>query len=213
MNRVLIIGDVHGNLPALEKLFSVETDFDGIICHGDVVNYGPWSNECVQFLEEKKNCICLKGNHEDDFLAGRYSGQHPLVNLFFKFCVEKFTEKDTIQLYGDHFRLGNHTIQHTIDNKYIFADTELSSLDSNYIIGHSHQQFERKIQNFSLINTGSLGQNRSLINVANYLVYEVDKNRILLKEFVYDLDTFINKLESEKYPQPCIEYYSSKRRA
>ena len=58
---VTVFGDVHGNLPALEKLFAIETSAtDLFVCHGDLVNYGPWSNECVDFLETKNNCIKLK---------------------------------------------------------------------------------------------------------------------------------------------------------
>lgn len=40
----------------------------------------------------------------------------------------------------------DYIIQHTIGNQYIFADTDISNIeiDSNYLIGHSHQQFERQ---------------------------------------------------------------------
>jgi len=52
--KVLVISDVHGNLPALERVLDNNNDVDLVISLGDVVNYGPWSNECVQLLQAHK---------------------------------------------------------------------------------------------------------------------------------------------------------------
>ena len=46
-----IISDVHGNLPALQKALDDCKYVDAIINLGDVVNYGPWGNECVDLLK------------------------------------------------------------------------------------------------------------------------------------------------------------------
>ena len=63
--KIVVFGDVHGNLPALELMVDVAGNVDQYVCLGDVVNYGPWSNECVQFISELENCIKIRGNHED----------------------------------------------------------------------------------------------------------------------------------------------------
>ena len=49
--KIGIFSDIHGNLIALEKVLKDEKDLEEYIILGDVVNYGPWSNECVQILE------------------------------------------------------------------------------------------------------------------------------------------------------------------
>lgn len=211
--RFIIIGDIHGNLPALEKLFLIEKSFDGVICHGDVVNYGPWSNECVQLLNEMKNVCCLRGNHEQSFIKGIYEGKNPLVQFFFKQCFPNFNQIETISSYKDQIRIGDFTIQHTINDQYIFQDTEVNDLNCNYIIGHSHQQFIRMISNFKLINTGSLGQNRAYINVSEYLILDTEINKINLKSYLYDVDLVIDKMKSMNYPTECTNYYLSKKRA
>jgi len=211
--RYLIIGDIHGNLPALEKLFLVEQSFDGVICHGDVVNYGPWSNECVELLSSLKNMSCLMGNHEQSFLNGNYEGSNPLVHLFFKQCFAQFTQQKTIAGYEDNINLGGFIIKHTIKNQYIFQNTELEEIDNNYIIGHSHQQFIRMISDFKLINTGSIGQNRSFINVSEYLILDTESGEVTLKSYIHDIDFVIDKMKSMSYPIDCINYYLSKKRA
>jgi predicted phosphodiesterase len=209
--RYLICGDIHGNLPALEIMLSKEkSNYDQFICHGDVVNYGPWSDDCVNFLNTIKDPILLKGNHEDYFLKGFYEGTNEIAKTFFDYCYARFSQFELINKYCDSFQIGNYKIQHTILNKYIFFDTKIESIDHDYIIGHSHQQFTRFIGNKRIINTGSVGQNRTFINSIEYIIYDDSKNHITFNNQIYDHQIIINKLVSESYPKDCINYYKSK---
>jgi predicted phosphodiesterase len=211
----LIFGDVHGNLPALEKLLATEkNNYDAIVCHGDLVNYGPWSNECVQLMSGLSNAILLKGNHEVYFTEGVYPGTHLVAKAFFSYCYPSFTEFDLIGKYEMSRQVGIYTVQHTIKDEYIFSNTLLTTYDitQNYIIGHSHQQYRRFVGNYKLLNTGSLGQNRNFINVANYILYDIEKETIELKHFVYNIDVVINKMESAGYSDLCLSYYRNKKR-
>ncbi|MGS0748834.1 metallophosphoesterase family protein [Halpernia sp. GG3] len=214
---ITIFGDVHGNIFALEKLLKIETqDTDLFISHGDVVNYGPWSNECVLLLDSVQNIKLLKGNHESFYIKGHYEGKNEVANAFFNFCYEKFNPDLLSKLsdYEDKTKIPNFTIQHTIGDQYIFEDTDIEDLkiDQNYIIGHSHQQFRKTKDLFEIYNTGSIGQNRSLINLSCYLKVDTDKKTVELKNFVHDIDKVINQMEIERYPKICIDYYRSKKR-
>ena len=213
--RYLIFGDVHGNLPALEALLKVEkNNYDRLISHGDIVNYGPWSNECVQLLSTLPGLIALKGNHEDNYINGNYSGSNKVAKTFFEFCYPKFSQFDLIEKYGISFNLFDFEVTHTIGGIYIYPDTDLSQIQlvKNYIIGHSHYQFDRIVDGRRIINTGSIGQNRKMINVAEYIMYDDVEKTIKMKTFDYDIDTVINKMESEDYPQLCVDYYRNKNR-
>jgi predicted phosphodiesterase len=127
--KVVIFGDVHGNIVALERLFEIEkSETDAFVCHGDVVNYGPWTNECVQFLQTIPNCNILKGNHEYYFIDGAYDGKNIIAQTFYKHCYKNFNPLlvDVIKGYQNKFELQDFTIQHTIGNQYIFKDTDIS---------------------------------------------------------------------------------------
>lgn len=214
--RYLIFGDIHGNLPALEKLFRVEkNNYDLAICHGDVVNYGPWSNECVQFLTGTKNLETLKGNHEGYFLNGEYSGTNTIAQTFFDFCYQNFSEFQAIDLYKPSYSNKDFTVIHTLNGKYFYPDTDLAglNLDSNYVIGHSHYQFDRGCDKKRLINTGSIGQNRKFINIAEYIILDQQKNTVELKSFKTEIGYLIEKMESLKYPGICLQYYQNKPQA
>ena len=68
--KIALLSDIHGNLPALEIAVKKSGDVDGYVVLGDVVNYGPWSNECVQMLETLPYCTKIRGNHEDYYING-----------------------------------------------------------------------------------------------------------------------------------------------
>ncbi|HQP09316.1 MAG TPA: metallophosphoesterase family protein, partial [Anaerolineaceae bacterium] len=62
--RILIISDVHANLPALEAVLAAAAPFDSVWCLGDLVDYGPDPNECVERIRDLPNLTCITGNHE-----------------------------------------------------------------------------------------------------------------------------------------------------
>jgi predicted phosphodiesterase len=209
--RSVIFSDLHGNLPALVKLREKFPDCDSWISLGDNVNYGPWSNECVIFIKEELSCKSLLGNHEEYFLTGIYPGKNIIAKEFFKFCYPFFKEKEIIKKYLDSFQLGNFFLSHTINGKYIFSDTDIS-ITENHFLGHSHQQYTRKLGKHVMVNPGSLGQDRQYINRANYAVYDHDTDSFELNSFTYNVDTVISEMKSKKYPQICIDYYQQKGR-
>lgn len=214
---ITVFGDVHGNLIALEELFKNEkSKTDLFVCHGDVVNYGPWSNECVNYLDEIGNVKLLKGNHEEYFISEDYPGQNIIAKSFFNFCFPKFDVNllKKIKEYEEVLLIENYVIKHTVSNQYIYKDTDLSDIviDNNYIIGHSHQQYQREKENFKIFNTGSIGQNRKFINQSCYLQIDTATQLVELKNFIHDIDKVIIEMKARKYPQICIDYYLSKEK-
>lgn len=67
--RVLIISDIHANLPALESVLAEAGNCDAYWCLGDIVGYGPDPNECVRRIRQLPNLLCIIGNHDAAALA------------------------------------------------------------------------------------------------------------------------------------------------
>lgn len=208
--KVLIFSDVHGNLPALEKVLKSES-VDAYINLGDVVNYGPWSNECVEYINGLDNCINMEGNHERYFKAKACNVKHPIVNVFFQESFKGFTKQEIIAEYKNEANFENFRCVHTIESKYVFIDTEVS-LTENTMIGHSHQQYLRKENEFTLLNPGSIGQNRKYINLTNYVIWDTVKNDFELKFQKYNVDLLLSEMKVRNYPIECINYYNDKAR-
>ena len=209
--KVLIFSDIHGNLPAFEKMLANETEVDQYLFLGDVVNYGPWDNECVDLLMDLDPLVCLMGNHEEYYISGELEAKHPLVKEFFNFLYPSFQRKKIIVGFENDYQIGSYTAIHTLNNEYIFPDS-YPEIDKNYFIGHSHHQFHHEFQGFHLYNAGSVGQNRKFINVINYLVFDTESSEVEMKSLTYDLDLLINEMKSRSYPKICIEYYLNKEK-
>ena len=209
--KVLIYSDVHGNLPAFEKMIKKEKACEKYICLGDLVNYGPWSNECVELAISLPNSTLIMGNHEEAFINGFYPGTNPLVQDFFKMTYPSFQKKEIISSFVTQTKLDTFICTHTINDNYIFPETQVF-LDNNYIIGHSHHQFKYSNNNFTLFNSGSVGQNRKFINEINYLVYDADLKSVAMKSLIYDIDLVLNKMRQLSFPDDCLNYYKNKMR-
>lgn len=211
--KMLVFGDIHGNLIALEKMFKAyEEKVDLMICHGDVVNFGPWSNECVLFLKDK-DCICLKGNHEQAYLNGNYLGNNKMVQEVFKSTFKNFKHISILKTYREFYNIENYHISHTINGKYYYPNSDLSGLNlqKDTVIGHSHYSFVRQVNNKNyLINTGSVGQNRKNLAIINCAVIDTKKREVEIKHLTYNPNPMIKEMEIINYPKTCIDYYKSK---
>ena len=209
--RIGVFSDIHGNLPALESALKDCGRVDGYVILGDVVNYGPWSNECVQIIETLPNCIKILGNHEEFFINGECLRTGPLTRLFFDYAYHNFTETSVIKKYEKEALCKGFTCKHTLDNRYIFEDTQLE-LSTSFFIGHSHRQFEIRSNEYRLYNPGSVGQNREFINQIDYLCFDSVDNNVEFRSLTYDVDLVISEMKKLSYPEGCVAYYANKPR-
>lgn len=208
--RTLVYSDVHGNLPAFEEMLKDAGPCEAHICLGDLVNYGPWSNECVDLAVSLKSCVNIMGNHEEAFIAGNYPGSNLLVKTFFEVCIVNFTRYDAIRQLRKNYSEHDYLFCHTINDRRIYPDTDLD-LESNCVIGHSHHQFVYRNNGYTLYNPGSVGQNRNFINVIDYMIYDHSTRSFEFRSLKYDVGKFIRELWSRGFPPACIEYYSTKK--
>lgn len=65
--KIIALGDIHGNLPALEACWrqAEEDGYDLILHTGNVVGYGPFPDECVEFLAERR-VAGVRGNFDEN---------------------------------------------------------------------------------------------------------------------------------------------------
>ena len=209
--RYMVFSDVHGNLPALDFALEDAGQVDGYICLGDVVDYGPWSNECIDRVLALPNLVYVEGNHEADFLKGSHTGDNAVANAFFDVCRQRFGRFEQIKNLPETYKLNNFTFRHTILGKNIYPDTQLT-LDHNYVVGHSHHQFWLEQPPFRLYNPGSVVQNRKYLNVINYALLETSGMQFELRALKYNPGVVIDEMKRQGYPGICLDYYTSKAR-
>lgn len=209
--KTAIFSDIHGNLPALEILLENIKGVDQYISLGDVVGYGPWSNECVKLLMGLKNCLKIRGNFDDYFIEKRFTGNNDLAKKFFETSIKNFSETSSLKTFKIKGKLDEFNLTHTLNHQYVFPDSQLT-LKENWIIGHSHYQFKISANGFTLYNPGSVGLNRQYINAIDYCLYDNQTKNFDLKRIVYDVEVIIKEMKIRKYPDICRQYYENKNR-
>ena len=210
---VAVFSDVHANLPALEAfLAAVDGVADRYLCLGDIVNYGPWNDECLVRIMGLPYIEVVAGNHDRLFLSGLgLAEEAPLVQEFFHASHANFTRVDLLRDLPNSIDLGPFRCQHTLRSERIFVDTEIE-IDSDYLIGHSHWQYSTRRGPWRLINPGSVGQNRERIDTVDYATYDTTADIVSLHRIPYDIFELLAELRSRRWPDACVEYYERKLR-
>lgn len=67
MQKIAIISDIHGNLPALRAVMhdiNNVYEADKVYCLGDLIDGAPWHNEVIELIQEL-NIPTIMGNHDE----------------------------------------------------------------------------------------------------------------------------------------------------
>src|SRR3972149_4862878 len=70
MKKFLVMSDVHANYPALQAIetFVRGGRFHRVINAGDLVVYGTFPNETIEWFRKKRNTLCIVGNTDNRIL-------------------------------------------------------------------------------------------------------------------------------------------------
>ena len=208
--RVAVISDIHGNLPALEAVVLKIRHVDAVMCLGDVVNYGPWSDACLELLNRLPGLTLLEGNHEALFLGKEPLGhESPLVQQFYHASFGFFTRRDLIENLPMEAAVGGFLCTHTLDGRKIYKDTDVVP-PSDCFIGHTHDAFHVQRHGRQVINPGSVGQNRKRLDMACYAVFDTVTRGVALEQVAYPVSVLLNEMRALDYPPECLSYYQSK---
>ena len=187
MNKIAIISDIHGNREALKTTLEdiKRRKCDKIICLGDIISKGKFSNECVDLIRE--NCdIVLRGN-VDDYLSKEHDlnkldekektnilkynqeltvkSKEYLSNL--PFCYEFYLSGRFVRLFhagpDTLYNYSNVSAFASIEKKFKMFEPNVLTLSDKIadivVYGHIHTQLMNKMYNRTLISCGSIGNN------------------------------------------------------
>jgi putative phosphoesterase len=169
--RVAALYDVHGNLPALDAVLA-EVDADVILVGGDAVA-GPWPAETLARLRGLEGDVHFIRGNADREIAEQTPGLAPAHLMEFVRSRLSAAEIDflgslplteSIGVDG----LGDVLFCHATprNDEEIFTRISpddrwraaLDGVEADVVVcGHTHIQFDRRIDDIRLINAGSVG--------------------------------------------------------
>ncbi|HOW15887.1 metallophosphoesterase family protein [Methanosarcina sp.] len=219
--RILLIADIHANLEALQTILDVP--HDRAICLGDIVDYGPDPDRCIDLLQ-KKNIPTVRGNH-DNAVAFKVDCQCGYKYKHLSIATREYTWKVLEKSQMEYLKKLPLLIKEEIDGKSLYLthasprsmfeyvkpetpDEEIQSMLEGaiepvkadfLIIGHSHIPMNRKLGNLTIINPGSVGQPRDGDTRAGCAVFDTETGKVEFFRLEYDIEAVCAKIE-ERMP-------------
>ncbi len=94
--KILVISDIHSNLPAYRAIWTKAREIlgqiDYSICLGDIIGYGPHPNEVLHTVVRECDII-VAGNHEHAAIFGKYDGLNKYAIEAIKWTEQVLDEK------------------------------------------------------------------------------------------------------------------------
>jgi predicted phosphodiesterase len=213
--RTLILSDIHGNLAALE---AVATDpHDDVICLGDVVGYGPEPGACVAWVREHA-AVAVQGNHD----RSAFDGSQPQCRRSFTELAEAVRDATRSQMGAtEREYLGSlppwrlfscdrvryllvHATPRNPLYRYLPSDAaawrqELAGVEADIVlVGHTHLPRVLEVDQWRLINPGSVGLPKDGDARASYAILE--HGEITLKRVGYSIERTLDRLRRLSMP-------------
>ncbi|HEV8375299.1 MAG TPA: metallophosphoesterase family protein [Candidatus Polarisedimenticolia bacterium] len=181
--KLIVLGDIHGNLPALEKCVAEarKEGFDRLLHSGDLVGYGPDTDEVIQLLRRAR-IDGVRGNWDEAVAWDLEStgSHHPDGRLAEAAAVSyadtcEKTSRIGKSILGNlpfeiRFRESGMTFSLVHANPvdcttYLFEDSDeltfaeyaKASEADVLLFGHTHQHFHRQVRTRHFISVGSVG--------------------------------------------------------
>ncbi len=204
--RILVVADIHANRPALDALAGER--FDACLCVGDLVEYGPHPAACIDWVRTHATA-CVRGNHDhgaaQNVPVSGVVGFRYLTMVTRRATVAALAPTDRrfladlpitrmLTLGGKRFLLVHASPRDPLE-EYVPSDPKawaerVASVKADFVLaGHTHQQFQFRLPNTTVLNPGSVGLPRDGDPRARYAI--IDDGKVELKQAEYDVEAVI----------------------
>jgi len=228
MKRILLLGDIHANYPALKAIskYIQPNKFDQIINTGDFTVYSTFPNETIKwFRKRRKKAICILGNTDRRLLRilkgkklKRPKKEEKRVMYFWtsenlhrkNITYLKFLPKETDFTVGK-IRCGLfHGTRDNLDEELVPSapESRFQQLARNspyrvQIMGHSHVPYYKIVDGVHFINPGSVGRMFDADPRASFAILKVSSGKIAVEHFriPYPVEAVVKDLKKHRLPE------------
>lgn len=229
MKRILIISDIHGNMAALDSVLHTvsQKKIDGIILLGDLIDYGPDSNEVIERISnipKERIVVNIWGNHEravinEDF--GHFSSERGKISAMYtrtrltEFSLEylKSMNQKGIEIFyirGKRCLAVHGSLEDNFWKSIAAGEGSSQYKEFDYVFsGHSHiphdyqyffesdDESMRYRKRTVFINPGSVGQPRNHNPNAHFAIWDTDDDSVELLTVKYDIESEVKKFTDD----------------
>lgn len=223
--RIAVISDIHGNFEALKTVFwdIQERDADTIICLGDLTGYGPYPNEVIDFIREKR-IMNILGNYDAAVIEEKFNFiRDTEVN---KFCMP-WAAKEISKENKEYLKSLPRQVIMNFENKQIWfvhgsnrdineylkenskeAEGSMEEFKGDVLVcAHTHIPYKKQYGSKLLINDGSIGKPKIGRPNGTYIIIDLKNDNLNVEfiEFEYDYEKTVEAMEEKGIHNKCIE--------
>lgn len=216
--RIIFFSDAHGNQYTIEAFFEMIKALspDRAIFGGDVMGYYYGSDRIIDMLRENK-VTCLLGNHDRmylDVLDGERT-EESLIEKYgnsYKNCKDLLKQENTEYLRtlsprldldadGLHLTFVHGSVPDPLNGR-VYPDAVLTDAKPyegiDYVFaGHTHHKTEKHVGNTTIINPGSIGQQRDGKG-CTFLLFDTASRKYEIHEVKYNIPDLVREIDQNE---------------
>ena len=226
MTRLLVMSDIHSNLPALEAVLNHAAQFnaDYAVVAGDIVNWGPFSSQVMEALACVPASI-IRGNNElylTDWNTPRAPKSwahftlppYTMAQLGKKWMntisawpdalTLRFRDAPSVQVVHGSPRSPFEAMLPTHTDSEI--ETMLTGVEATTIIAaHSHLPLNRQVGRWHVLNGGTVGNPLDGDMSASYMILDGDGDgwRATHHRVPFDVQRVLDEFERTNFAGQC----------
>ena len=225
--KIAVLSDIHANIHALQAVWDdlENQNPEMVFCLGDLVGYGAFPNEVVDFIRTREiptimgnydegvgfdlhDCGCVYKDPEQDRL-----GKH---SLLWSRDQTTFENKEYLRSLPLQIRLEEqqphlllvHGSPRKI-NEYLYEDRPQATFErvakvagtDVLLFGHTHLPYEKQVNKTLFVNTGSVGKPKDGDPRAGYVTLSLNKRvEVKFHRVAYDVVTAANAVRDSELP-------------
>ena len=223
--QLLILSDIHGNWPALSAVLAAEPQANGVICLGDIVNYGPHPVPCVDWVHDNtKPGWVVQGNHDRalgcdegprcstpyrELAADMQRFTRRQISLAAKDYLARLPTNTTQVLEGAVFFLCHAAPTEPLyayiapdDTKHWERECKFAGRPNFLLVGHTHLPIIHRIGRTTIVNPGSVGLPKNGDPRACYALWR--DGDVVLRRVAYDVQSTVRDLAECATPDTAL---------
>ncbi|KZL89433.1 metallophosphoesterase family protein [Clostridium magnum] len=222
--KIAVISDIHGNLEALKKAIEdiEKKEADTIVCLGDLVGYGPYPNEVIKFIRDRK-ILNILGNYDAAVLEEKfnYIRDNDVNKFSMPWAAKELKEENRsylrslprqIVLQFENRKLyfvhgSTRSINEYLKEGSKEIEDVMAEFDGDILVcAHTHIPYKKFFGNKLLLNDGSVGKPKIGRPNGTYLIIDIQKDSTETEiiEFTYDYEKTAKAMEEKGIHKSCI---------
>jgi putative phosphoesterase len=234
--KLAIISDIHANLDALQAVWQdlEAQNPDRVYCLGDLVGYGAYPNETIQFIRERE-IPTIMGNYDEGVgfnmhdcgCVYRDPIQDQLGKQSLTWTQQQTSNENKAYLQslpmqirledGDPRIMFVHGSPRKI-NEYLYEDRPEATFDriarvagtDILLFGHTHLPYAKKVSGTTFINCGSVGKPKDGDPDAGYVILSLGRSaKIDFRRVSYDVSAATKAIRESDLPNDFADMLES----